>query len=460
MACIAASPAAAATTTFAPVADSYVAADAPTANYGTSAKLRADGSPVNRSYLRFDVSGLSGTVTRATLRVFNNTALAAPGYAVFGVGSNSWGEKTITFNNAPPLAASATASSGKATASTTTSLDVTPLVAGNGGVSLGLATAGSVAISWPSREGASNQPQLVVETGGSPPPPPPPNGDPVIAAAGDIACDPATSGYNGGAGTASGCRQRYTSDLLTGGGLAAVLTLGDNQYENGELAAYMQSYDPTWGRLKTITHPVAGNHEYNTSSAAAGYFDYFNGTGSLTGPAGDRGKGYYSYDIGAWHFVALNSNCGRVSCAAGSPQDQWLRADLQASPAKCTLAYWHHPLFSSGAHGNIAASKPLFSAFHALGGDVVLNGHDHVYERFAAQTPAGAADSAGGVREFIVGTGGKSQSSISTVKPNSEVRNVGTFGVLRMTLHASSYDWKFTPEAGKTFTDSGTGTCH
>jgi hypothetical protein len=282
----------------------------------------------------------------------------------------------------------------------------------------------------------------------------------VIAAAGDIACDPASTGWNNNVGTASGCRQMYTSDLLTGGGLAAVLTLGDNQYENGELTAFNQSYDPTWGRLKTLTHPVTGNHEYNVSSAAAGYFDYFNGTGSLTGPAGDRGKGYYSYDIGAWHLVALNSNCGRVSCAAGSAQEQWLRADMAANAKPCTLAYWHHPLFSSGAHGNIAASKPLFAAFHALGGDVVLNGHDHDYERFAAQTPNGVADAAGGVREFVVGTGGKNQTAGGTVKPNSEVRNVGTFGVLKVTLHATGYDWRFTPEAGKTFTDSGSSSCH
>jgi hypothetical protein len=284
----------------------------------------------------------------------------------------------------------------------------------------------------------------------------------VIAAAGDIACDPASTSYNAGAGTASSCRQRYTSDLLANGGLTEVLTLGDNQYDNGTLAAFQQSYDPTWGRLKTITRPAVGNHEYQTSSTAAGYFDYFNGSGSLTGPAGDRDKGYYSYDVGNWHLIALNSNCARVSCSAGSAQDQWLRADLAAHPVACTLAYWHHPLFSSGAHGNIATSQPFWNALYAGGADVVLNGHDHDYERFAPQTPAAAADAASGIRQFVVGTGGKSQAAFPAggVKPNSQVRNAGTYGVLRLALHASSYDWQFKSEAGKTFTDSGSGNCH
>ncbi|MEA2427918.1 MAG: acid phosphatase type 7 [Thermoleophilaceae bacterium] len=453
-ACLAA-PAGAATTTFAPVADSYVGSDAPATNYGTSAKLRADASPTVRSYLRFDVAGVSGTVTKATLRMFNNTALTA-GYSVYGVASTTWGEKTITWSNAPPFAAGATASSGKVAASSTTSLDVTQLVKGNGSVSFGLGTASPTAISWPSREATANRPQLVVETGTTPPPP---GGDPVIAAAGDIACDPASASYNGGAGTATACRQRYTSDLLTSG-LDRVLTLGDNQYENGELAAFQQSYGPTWGRVKPNTRPAIGNHEYNTSSTAAGYFDYFDGIGAPTGPAGDRGKGYYSYDVGSWHLVALNSNCSRVSCAAGSAQEQWLRADLAAHPATCTLAYWHHPLFSSGAHGNIASSKPLFADLYAAGGDVVLNGHDHDYERFAPQTPDGAADSARGVREFVVGTGGMSQRAFATPKANSQLRNTGTYGVLQLTLHASSYDWKFVSESGKPFGDSGSGSCH
>ena len=451
VAALAAAPAAHAAT-FTPVADSYVASDQPSANYGTNVKLRSDGSPAVRSYLRFTVTGTSGAVTKATLTIFNNTGLGA-GYSLYGVANTTWGERTITWSNAPPPAVGATATSGGVAAGTTTSLDVTRLVTGNGTFSFALASSSATAISWQSREATANRPQLVVETGGSTPPPPS-GGDPVIAAAGDIACDPASSTFNGGLGGARSCRQKYTSDLLLGGGIGKVLTLGDNQYETGTLSAFQQSYDPSWGRVKSITSPVPGNHEYGASSTAAGYFDYF-GT-----RAGDRGKGYYSFDVGSWHVIALNSNCSRVACAPGSVQEQWLRSDLAAHRNACTLAYWHHPLFSSGGHGNVPEVKPFWDALYAAGADVVLNGHDHLYERFAPQTPGGTADSARGLREFIVGTGGKNQTAVVTVKPNSQVRGSGTFGVLRLTLHPSGYDWRFQPEAGKTWSDAGSGACH
>jgi hypothetical protein len=449
---VGAGPAGAATTTFAPVADSYVASDAPSANYGSSANLRADATPATRSYLRFSVAGLSGTVTKATLRIYDRTALAE-GYAVYGVASNSWGESTITWSNAPAPAGSATASSGKVAASTTTSLDVSPLVKGNGTISFALATKSATAIAMASRESGGTRPQLVVETGGTTTPPPPSGSDPVIAAAGDIACAP------GSAPTATTCRQLYTSNLLANGGFTRVLTLGDNQYETGDLSAYQQSYGPTWGRVKSITRPAVGNHEYGASTTAAGYFDYFDGAGAATGPAGDRGRGYYSYDVGAWHVVALNSNCAKVACAAGSGQEKWLRSDLAAHPKACTLAYFHHPLFSSGEHGANASAKPLWDALYAAHADVVLNGHDHDYERFAPQTPSGAA-SASGIREFVVGTGGRSQRAFAAVAPNSQLRNTGTFGVLQLTLRPSGYDWLFRAEAGKTFADSGSASCH
>jgi hypothetical protein len=289
-----------------------------------------------------------------------------------------------------------------------------------------------------------------------------PPGDPVIAAAGDIACDPKNSAYKNGQGTAAKCRQKYTSDLLVGNGLAAALPLGDEQYECGGATAFTQAYDPTWGRVKSITRPAAGNHEYQSSGGtgcdssgkALGYYNYFGAS------AGDPTKGYYSYDIGAWHLIALNSNCSIVKCSKGSPQDSWLKADLAAHPNVCTLAYFHHPRFSTTTSATSVGQ--LWTDLYAGGADLVLNGHQHNYERFAPQTPTGTYDPLLGIREFVVGTGGNSHGGFQNHAPptTSETRDSVTYGVLRLTLHASSYDWSFIHEAGKTFTDSGSAYCH
>jgi len=288
--------------------------------------------------------------------------------------------------------------------------------------------------------------------------------DPVIAAAGDIACDPSSSKFLNGLGTSTECHMLYTSNLLVGSNVAAVLPLGDNQYYCGGYSAFVGSYALSWGRLNSIVEPVVGNHEYLTSggtgcdasnAGAAGYFRYFGAR------AGDPTKGYYSYDIGTWHLIALNSNCSMVGgCGPTTPQGKWLAADLAAHPNTCTLAYWHQPLFSSGGRGSTTYQKfwtPLYNA----GADVVLSAHDHLYERFAPQTPAGVADPALGIREFVVGTGGANHTSF--VKPyaaNSEARNSTTFGVLELTLHPASYDWVFTPEKGYSYTDHGSTSCH
>jgi hypothetical protein len=284
--------------------------------------------------------------------------------------------------------------------------------------------------------------------------------DPVVAAAGDIACDPTDTSFNGGAGDATACRQRYTADLIDDGAIAQVLALGDLQYADGTLTAFQASYDLSWGLVKPITRPAVGNHEYHTMGAA-GYFDYFNGVGFLDGAAGERGKGYYSFDVGAWHLIALNSNCTEIGgCAVGSPQDTWLREDLRANPAACTLAYFHHPRFSSGSKGNDLTVEPLWQALYDHGADVVLSGHDHLYERFAPQTPTGLADPAFGMRQFTVGTGGKSSDTFTTVQVTSEVRSALTYGVLKLTLHPTGYDWQFVSEAGTAFQDLGGDTCH
>jgi hypothetical protein len=290
-------------------------------------------------------------------------------------------------------------------------------------------------------------------------------GDPVVAAAGDIACDPLDAKYNNGDGTPTYCRQKDVSNLLVGANLAAVLALGDVQYYCGSLAAFNTVYDPTWGRVKSITHPVVGNHEYLTSGGsgsatgcdgsnanAAGYFGYFGAA------AGSAAKSYYSFDVGTWHLIALNSNCTQAGgCSVNSPQGKWLKADLAAHPAQCVLAYWHIPLFSSGGRAN-SNSLGLWQQLYAAHADVVLDGHDHIYERFAPQTPTGVADP-NGIRQFTVGTGGADHTGIAAVAANSVVRNTDTYGVLKLTLHQGSYDWTFVPAVG-TFTDSGSATCH
>jgi acid phosphatase type 7 len=275
---------------------------------------------------------------------------------------------------------------------------------------------------------------------------------PVIGAAGDIACDTTDPSYNGGNGTANACRMKATSDLLLGLGLTAVLPLGDNQYEIGAVDQYQASYDPTWGRLKAITRPVPGNHEY-ASPGAAPYYAYFGAA------AGDPARGYLSYDLGNWHLIALNSNC-IGGCGPGSAQEQWLAADLAAHPGVCTLAYWHHPLFSSGLHGNDATSNAFWQTLYAAGADVILNGHDHLYERFAPQSPAAVADPVRGIRQFTVGTGGKNLTGIGTVRANSEVRLGSAFGVLELTLHPIGYSWRFLSTSGGAVLDQGATLCH
>ena len=273
-----------------------------------------------------------------------------------------------------------------------------------------------------------------------------------VVAVGDIACDPADSGYNNGAGTTTRCRMAATSDLAISLSPAAVLLLGDNQYEDGTLAKYQASYHPSWGRLKPITRPIPGNHEYVTPGAA-GYYAYFGAA------AGDPAKGYQSFDLGGWHLIGLNSNCAAVGgCGVNSAQGQWLAADLAAHPDVCTLAYWHHPRFSSGPHGNDATTADFWNLLHAAEADLVLVGHDHGYERFAPQTPSAVADP-DGIRQFVVGNGGKNLTSVVTVRANSEVRNYSAFGVLELKLWPAGYDWRFLGVGG-TVLDSGRGLCH
>jgi len=265
--------------------------------------------------------------------------------------------------------------------------------------------------------------------------------DPVFVGAGDIA----SCNSQGDEATAN------LLDTIPG----TVYTTGDNAYDTGTATEFTECYDPSWGRHKARTRPAVGNHEYYSTTNASGYFGYFGAA------AGDPSKGYYSYNLGEWHMVALNSMCENVGgCGATSPMVKWLKDDLAANPRTCTLAYFHHPLFSSGSsHGGNSKMKPSWEVLYAADADVVLNGHVHNYERFAPQTPSGVADTAQGIREFVVGTGGKSLNSFDSTVANSEVRDASTYGVLKLELHPSSYDWQFVPVAGDTFTDIGSDSC-
>lgn len=234
-----------------------------------------------------------------------------------------------------------------------------------------------------------------------------------------------------------------------------VAALGDTAYPDGTASDFARCYDPTWGRVKARTRPALGNHEYADSPDAKPYFDYF-------GPAAHGPGGWYSYELGAWHVVVMNSNCDRIECGPGSPQERWLRADLERNRRRCTLAYGHHSRFSSGAvHGEAPFMEPFWEVLYEHGVEVVLSGHDHIYERFAPQTPEGRLDRRRGIRAFVVGTGGGGHYELrKRPRPNSEVRDNETYGVLRLTLRDDGYRWLFLPAGGGRFTDSGTGTCH
>jgi len=255
----------------------------------------------------------------------------------------------------------------------------------------------------------------------------------IFVGAGDI-------GWCGSPGVA------LTGRLLDGIG-GTVFAAGDNAYMSGTAQQYRDCYDPGWGRHKGRTRPTPGNHEYETPGAAP-YFDYFGAN------AGPPGQGYYSFTLGNWHAISLNSN---IDVGEGSAQGRWLVFDLASNPSKCTIAYWHHPLFSSGQNGDNPAMRAFWRILFSAGVDVVVVGHDHLYERFAPQDPDGRFDPARGIRQFIAGTGGANLYNFVTVRANSEKR-ISAFGVLKLTLEVDRYDWEFIPVSGEN--DRGSDTCH
>ena len=261
-----------------------------------------------------------------------------------------------------------------------------------------------------------------------------------------------------GAGDIAACgfdSDEETSDLLMNlPGM--IFTAGDNAYPDGTTQNFASCYGPSWGRLldRTIL-PAAGNHDWHTPGAA-GYRDYF---GTAAAPEGET---WYSKDLGAWHVIVLDSNCDKVGgCGASSPQGRWLAADLaEHADTRCTLAIWHHPRFSSGEHGNDPTVAPFWRQLVAARADLVINGHDHDYERFAPQDAAGKEDRENGLREIVVGTGGAGLRQFPKVAANSEIRLAGELGVIRLTLHVANYDWEFLPVTPGAITDYGSALCH
>lgn len=427
------------------------------------------------SYVRFRIDPPAGEVERAVLRLYAKSGTRA-GPAVYET-SPDWSERRLTWNSRPSARGPALDIQGRIRPGRWVRFDVTAAIDGASEFSFMLQSNSPDGVTFKSGE-TRKKPRLAITTSEeepssspspsrspsrSPSPSPSPSrtssptpgpvtGDVVIAAAGDIACDPDDKGFDGN--DPDRCQMEATSDLLLDGNYDAVLTLGDNQYNSGTLSEFEASYDPTWGRLYDITYPSPGNHEYG-GQEGRGYYDYF---GSR---AGNRDEGYYSFDLGDWHFVALNTNldCTKVACDGGSEQFEWLEDDLAASDAECTLAFLHHPRFSSGHGGNSVFVSDIYEELYDAGTEILLAGHSHNYERFAPLDPDGNVDP-DGIREFVVGTGGAFFTGFSEIKPHSEARNNRTFGILELELDDDAYEWRFVPVPGGAFTDSGTGTCH
>jgi hypothetical protein len=430
------------TLTFTAVADAQVQEANPSTNYGTSTVLTVVGAsqPDVESYIRFTVSGVTGTVQNAKLRVFDGRDPSTNGPAVYGT-SNTWTETGITWKNRTARTTGVIDNVGAVKKRAWLEYNVTSVVTTAGTYSFVLAADSTDSVKFSSREG-SKPPQLVLTLGSTAPSPTPintqvatttpaPSGDPVLVGAGDIS----SCSQNNDEATAK------LLDNIPG----TVFTAGDNAYPDGTYDQYVNCYGPTWGRHKSRTQPAPGNHEYHTANAA-GYFQYFNNP-----PA------YYAYNLGSWRIYALNSE---VDVSATGPQGTWLQNDLSAHPSQCVLAYWHKPRWSSGSvHGSISNVQPLWQILYNAKAELVINGHDHEYERFAEMNASGSAVSPG-LREIVAGTGGESHYSFATILSASQVHNSSTFGVLKLTLHSTSYDWKFVPIAGQSFTDSGTTNCH
>ncbi len=426
--------------------DAQVRESDPDTNFGTSTYLQVDGDSGARSesYLLFNVSGLSGAVSNAVVRVYASTNGSTNGPALVGT-ETSWTETGLTWNNRPAQTTSELGNIGDIGTDVWVEYNVTSQVAGDGTYSFALVADSNDGLTFASREGGQAA-ELVITTGSSGSTPTVVASTPTAAPTSPVEPDASTSYVLVGAGDISSCgnnNDEATAKLLDGIS-GTVFTTGDNVYTSGTSTEYRNCYDPTWGRHKSRTKPVPGNHDYRTSGAS-GYFNYFNNPSS-----------YYAYNLGSWRIYALNSEIGATATSA---QVTWLKNDLAANPRQCVLAYWHKPRWSSGGeHGNDSSMQTLWKTLYDARAELVINGHDHDYERFTQMNASGSAVSSG-LREIVVGTGGASHYSFGSPLSTSQVRNSTTYGVLKLTLNSTSYSWKFVPVAGKTFTDTGTTSC-
>lgn len=452
-------------------ADTYVTGAQPSGNYSTKTTLIANATGPVYTHLQFGVSGSNGA-TSATLQVYS-TSSGAVQTQVYTEPS-TWTETGLTYATQPTRGALLGNLTTLAAGNYST---LTVPLQGDGTYSFVLTTKATANRNLTSRE-TGTPPQLIVSGAPATTAPPtstpptttppttapatstpptstaPPLPDPVIVAAGDIACAADDPSFNSLNGTATACRSKYTEAIIEQLHPLYLLPLGDEQYNSGSAAAFAASYAKTWGLSKNISKPVVGNHEYGTSKAA-GYFGYF---GSLAGPTG---SGYYSYNVGAWHLVAINTECTRLTgatgCAVGSAQEQWLKADLAANPRMCTLVSGHRPRWASSSFAS-SDIAPLINDMVDAGVDLYLTGHAHSYERFAPQDASGAA-SPTGLTQLTIGTGGSFYTGTGTVAANSVVRKTNLFGVERLVLHPTGWSYSYQAE-NSTFTDSGNGSCH
>jgi hypothetical protein len=424
--------------TFIAEADARVKQSSPSTNYGNATTLQVDDTsdPDLESFIRFTVTGVSRPVQNARVRLFATTNGTRNGPAIYAT-DPSWDEKDITWNKRPARTSAAVDNKGVINTNSWVEYDVTSLMTGNGTFSFVLAGDSNDAVAFSAREGIQ-PPQLVVTFSGGV--------TPTLTATVTPTLSEGSVTFVG-AGDISSCNNN--NDELTAQLLdsipGTVFAVGDNAYESGTLTQFMNCYDPTWGRHKARIKPVPGNHEYLTSGAS-GYFQYF-----------DNIPSYYAYNLGSWRIYALNSE---IDVSDSSEQVKWLQADLASNPSQCVLAYWHRPRWSSGNHhGSDTEMQTLWQILDSAGAELVINGHEHNYERFAPMDATGQADPLG-MREFVVGTGGRELYSFGTLLPNSEAHDGTSFGVLKLTLRPTGYDWQFVPAAGSTFTDSGSTECH